>query len=651
MRFTDVLTVSLVAPLVVAHGGTEGAPKFFGLPKDLRARNPFAGYQGRHADLPNNVLPKRQEADPERCGTQGGGAVCASNKCCSPEGYCGTTTDHCKAPDCQFEFGPACDAHYTPAGASTRNDPRPEKGSVLKGGEGIWSCNTPGTVAITYDDGPYIYTEGVLKLFKEAGMKATFFLTGNNLGKGSIDEKWSDVIKQMYADGHQIASHTWSHQDLSLITENQVYDQMVKNEMAIRNIIGKYPTYMRPPFSSCRADSSCQKVMKALGYVISYFDLDTADYTTLDNIAVAQANFKYGIDNINNENVMGGNGDKLAIAHDIHRATAVDLTKYMLDYLKANNLRGVTMGECLGDPEANWYRDSTASPPRVSSTSVSAPAPTPTGPTSVDGACGTKSTEGKGQSCIGFTGPLGLSQCCSQYGWCGNTADHCSTGCQAGFGKCGNGEIKPSGSSSGSGAASSTSVSQHQSSSIAQGASSAVHTATSSSVHQASSSAAHPTGSSSIYEASSSVVKADSSVVYPTGSVSKDTYPAVSYTDKYPDNTALYPASSPTDVYPVNTPVNTYTPIYQASSFSTAIVKPSSTPCATSSAVAPKPTAPVSKDGKCGSQNGGQTCAGYKTPFGEEMGCCCVTSGKCSNDPWACSAAGCDKGYGKCNTY
>lgn len=68
--------------------------------------------------------------------------------------------------------------------------------------------------------------------------------------------------------------------------------------------------------------------------------------------------FKSGIDNINNPDVLDGDGDKLAIAHDIHEVTATTLTKYMIDYLKANDLVGVTVGECLDDDQANWYRDS-----------------------------------------------------------------------------------------------------------------------------------------------------------------------------------------------------------------------------------------------------------------------------------------------------
>ena len=69
------------------------------------------------------------------------------------KGYCGTSKDHCSAPDCLIDFGPACDANKTPGGASTRNDARPQKGNVPYGGEGIYVCQKPGTVAITYDDG------------------------------------------------------------------------------------------------------------------------------------------------------------------------------------------------------------------------------------------------------------------------------------------------------------------------------------------------------------------------------------------------------------------------------------------------------------------------------------------------------------------
>jgi peptidoglycan/xylan/chitin deacetylase (PgdA/CDA1 family) len=272
MRFSKVIAISLVAPLAAAHGAEmEGMPKTFGMPRQLRARSPLARLEDRYSAYPARTVAPRGAV--ERCGPENNNQVCAENECCSLTGYCGTTKDHCKAPDCRFNYGPACDANKTPAGTSTRNVPRPQLGSIPYGGQGIYACNNPGTVAITYDDGPFIYTESIMQQFEARGGHATFFLTGNNLGKGAIDEKWAGVVQKMYNNGHQIASHTWSHQDLSVISREQVYDQMVKNEMAIRNIIGRFPTYMRPPYSSCNGE--CQSVMKELGYVVSYFDLDT----------------------------------------------------------------------------------------------------------------------------------------------------------------------------------------------------------------------------------------------------------------------------------------------------------------------------------------------------------------------------------------
>ncbi|KAF2024409.1 glycoside hydrolase/deacetylase [Setomelanomma holmii] len=424
MRFSDCVVAAVVAPLVAAHGGIPGAPKVFGLAKDLKARAPTAARVLRHAAEPKHgLLETRQGGQNGRCGPNFGVASCDAGFCCSAEGYCGTTTDHCKAPDCLFQYGPACDANASPGGASTRNDARPQKGNVAYGGGGIYGCQNPGTVAITYDDGPYIYTNQVLDQFAEYGFKATFFVTGNNNGKGPIDStaSWSSVIQRMVAEGHQVASHTWSHQDLSVITDEQRIDQMVKNEMAIRNILGKYPTYMRPPYSSC--NDACQNTLKSLGYVVSYFDLDTDDYNQLSNIQVAKDNFKRILDE-----TPGGpqSGDRLAIAHDIHEATALSLTGYMLQYLRDSGYRGVTMGECMGEPEANWYRTS-----GESGGTTPNPTPTPGGSVSTDGTCGGQG----GKTCAGST----FGNCCSQYGWCGSTSDHCGSGCNASFGTCSGG--------------------------------------------------------------------------------------------------------------------------------------------------------------------------------------------------------------------
>ena len=208
-------------------------------------------------------------------------------------------------------------------------------------------------MALTYDDGPYLYTSQLLDILKTYGFHATFFITGNNVGKGAIDTTapYPSLIQRMIAEGHQVASHTWSHYSLSQIPSDMRKQQMVKNERALANIIGKYPTYMRPPYSQCSAESGCQADMKALGYHRISFDLDTQDYLNPSPNQVQ-----------NSKNIVQAAlavmaaTDYLSIQHDIVQQSVTNLTSYYFDQIKSRGWKGVTAGECLGDPQANWYR-------------------------------------------------------------------------------------------------------------------------------------------------------------------------------------------------------------------------------------------------------------------------------------------------------
>lgn len=144
---------------------------------------------------------------------------------------------------------------------------------------------------------------------------------------------------------------------------------MYRLETALVTLVGKFPTYMRPPYSSCTAE--CQATMGALGYHIIYFDLDTDDYDNLGDIQPSKDRVSAAI--------AGGSPSFLSIAHDIHQITTTNLVPFMVTslrnanyrcrllsilpchsfflYVANNNLIAVvTLGECLGDPRANWYR-------------------------------------------------------------------------------------------------------------------------------------------------------------------------------------------------------------------------------------------------------------------------------------------------------
>ncbi|KAI1503223.1 glycoside hydrolase/deacetylase [Biscogniauxia marginata] len=306
-----------------------------------------------------------------RCGAEFGDRSCSAGACCSEAGWCGTSEDYCQAPACQWEYGSGCDANKVPAGTNTSTISRPSLGNVLVGGEGIYGCVNDGVAALTYDDGPSAYTSDLLDLLDRYNAKATFFVSGNVNGRGEIDNsslEWPATLQRMYSDGHQIASHTWSHDDLSEISSARRKDEMYKNEMAIRNVLGVIPTYMRPPYSSCTAASGCQADMATLQYHIIYFDLDTADYLNTDASQIQ--NSKNNFDNF----FVGKSADTdsaLVIAHDIHQQTVYNLTEYMLQGLQSRGFSAVTVGDCLGDPAGNWYRQVSGSSVVTSSTTRS----------------------------------------------------------------------------------------------------------------------------------------------------------------------------------------------------------------------------------------------------------------------------------------
>jgi hypothetical protein len=193
--------------------------------------------------------------------------------------------------------------------------------------------------------------------------------------------------------------------------------------MAFRNILGFFPQYMRPPYSSC--NDKCQKFLTDAGYHIIYFDLDTEDYLHDDAVQI-QLSKDYILGNLSTRADPRGVG-WLVIGHDIHEQTAFNLTEFAIQQFQAKGFRMVTVGECLGDPSLNWYRDATGDPPVISTPSSAPPPPTPTPPeqppppATVQPAPGVsvpKSTNGQCGAGVGLTcRGSSYGDCCSPAGW------------------------------------------------------------------------------------------------------------------------------------------------------------------------------------------------------------------------------------------
>ena len=81
--------------------------------------------------------------------------------------------------------------------------------STVPVGSIIRSCTVPGTFALTFDDGPYIYTSKVLDILRDNNIHATFFLNGDNW-QNILTDASQALVRRMNDEGHQIGSHTYA---------------------------------------------------------------------------------------------------------------------------------------------------------------------------------------------------------------------------------------------------------------------------------------------------------------------------------------------------------------------------------------------------------------------------------------------------------
>ncbi|KAF9418930.1 chitin deacetylase, partial [Podila epigama] len=137
----------------------------------------------------------------------------------------------------------------------------------------IDTCTQPGVVALTFDDGPGIYNDKLLEILKRKNVKATFFMIGEMIVQTPAQ---SASLKKIMADGHQLASHTYTHRSLDSLTEAEMKKEIQDTSDAMFTHAGVRPAYMRAPEGRCAA--LCTKVMTELGLVISHWNVDTNDW-------------------------------------------------------------------------------------------------------------------------------------------------------------------------------------------------------------------------------------------------------------------------------------------------------------------------------------------------------------------------------------
>lgn len=181
-------------------------------------------------------------------------------------------------------------------------------------------------IALTFDDGPHaVYTERLLDGLKERGIRATFFLIGENM------EGKEELVKRMSEEGHIIGNHTYSHVQLNLLSMDAACVEIWKTNTAIFDIIGKIPVYIRPPYGLWDEESACAAEMQAV-----LWNIDPEDWKYQNKDRIVNAVVKNAKD--------GG----IILLHDIYK-TSVEAALEIADRLTEQGYEFVTVDELLID--------------------------------------------------------------------------------------------------------------------------------------------------------------------------------------------------------------------------------------------------------------------------------------------------------------
>lgn len=184
-------------------------------------------------------------------------------------------------------------------------------------------------VALTYDDGPAVLTPSFMARLKSLGVPATFFMIGQQVGGRAA------LVRQMLADGHMVANHSWSHPNMSG-GGPAASAQLSRASAAIRKATGFTPCLFRPPYGGTGAD--LVRRTRAQGMTSILWSVDPLDWRSP------------GTGSIVSRVVSGTGPGAIILSHDGGgpRGQTLSALPGIVKALKRKGYEFVTVNELLG---------------------------------------------------------------------------------------------------------------------------------------------------------------------------------------------------------------------------------------------------------------------------------------------------------------
>jgi len=136
----------------------------------------------------------------------------------------------------------------------------------------------PTEVAFSFDDGPDpTWTPKILDVLKNKNVKGTFMLIGEEAQENV------GLMQRVVREGHEIGNHTYTHPDISEISQRQMQLELNVTERLFASKLGIQPLYFRPPYDIDEEPDTDDQAEPAyrvqqMGYTIVGNKIDTDDW-------------------------------------------------------------------------------------------------------------------------------------------------------------------------------------------------------------------------------------------------------------------------------------------------------------------------------------------------------------------------------------
>ncbi len=201
-------------------------------------------------------------------------------------------------------------------------------------------------IALTFDDGPDPdWTPKILKVLKEKRAKAAFFMIGLQA------EKFPRIAQQVYAEGHEIGNHTFTHPDISNIRKFYMRTELNLAERFFAARIGVKPLLFRPPYSIDQEPDTADQVRpleiaQEMGYITVGDKIDPHDWQDRPAAEVVSATLAH-LPPCDPDDQRCGN---VVLLHDGggNRAETVKALPMIIDGLRQRGYEIVPVSQLLG---------------------------------------------------------------------------------------------------------------------------------------------------------------------------------------------------------------------------------------------------------------------------------------------------------------